>query len=234
VAELGVDGPDWSLEASLWAVGYRVVAGIDEAGRGALAGPIVAAAVVLPVTRHPFVDSKTVDAARREELAEGVRERALAWAVGEASPAEVDALNPLGATKCAAERALRALRMRIDAIVTDYLVLDPLRLATWGGPVGLSAPPRADARSLQVAAASLLAKTHRDALMRSAALRWPAYGFDGHKGYAVPSHLRALALFGPCPWHRRSFAPVGRSSHEPLAAATSSPAVRHPREESHA
>jgi ribonuclease HII len=234
VAEVAPGPPDWSLELELWREGFRVVAGIDEAGRGALAGPVVVGVVVLPVTTHPFVDSKQVPEAARDALAALVRERAIAWALGEASAAEVDALNPLAATKLAAERALRTLALRVDAIVTDYLPLDPERLAAWGGPCAQRCPPRADARSHQVAAASLLAKTHRDALMRAAAVRWPAYGFDGHKGYAVPSHLRALERHGPCPWHRTTFRPVGRSSHASLAAADPPPAARHPSEEHHA
>jgi ribonuclease HII len=213
-------GPDWSLEVELWADGYRLVAGIDEAGRGALAGPVVAAAVVLPVTSHPFVDSKTVAAPVREHLAALVRERAIAWALGEASAAEVDRVNVLAATKLAAERALRALVLRPDAVVTDYLPLDLARLAAWGGPRGQRTPARADGRSLQVAAASLLAKTHRDALMCAAAVRWPGYAFEHNKGYGAPVHLRALALRGPCPWHRLTFRPVGRlPAQEPLAGA---------------
>jgi ribonuclease HII len=201
-------GPDWSLEAELWAEGYVRVVGVDEAGRGALAGPVVAAAVLLPVTRHPFVDSKTVREADRDRLAALVRERALCWAIGEATPEEVDALNVLEATKVAAERALRTLTTAPDAVVTDYLPLDAGRLARWGGPAGQRSPPRADARSFQVAAASLLAKTHRDAVMRAAAVHWPHYGFDRNKGYGAPTHLQALARFGPCPWHRRSFRPL--------------------------
>jgi ribonuclease HII len=208
--------PDWTLEVELWDLGFRIVAGVDEAGRGALAGPVVAAAVVLPVTVHPFRDSKVVPAPERERLAALVRERALAWAIGEASAAEVDAWNVLAATKLAAERALRALALRPDAVVSDYLPLDPERLASWGGPRAQRAPARADARSFQVAAASLLAKTHRDALMRLAALRWPPYGFDAHKGYGAPEHLHALARHGPCPWHRTTFRPVG----ERLGAAS--------------
>jgi ribonuclease HII len=202
--------PGWSFESELWNEGYRVVAGVDEAGRGALAGPVVAAAVVLCVTTHPFVDSKTVDSDAREHLAALVRERSIAWAVGEASAAEVDAINVLAATKLAALRALRALTLRPDAIVTDYLSLDPEALAGWGGPRGQRSPARADSLSFQVAAASLIAKTHRDALMRVAALRWPEYAFERNKGYGAPVHLDALRRHGPCPWHRTTFRPVGR------------------------
>ncbi len=214
--------PGWTFEAELWDEGHRLVAGIDEAGRGALAGPVVVAVVVLPVTTHPFVDSKTVGQAQRESLAAGVRERALVWALVEASAGEVDAIGVLQATLAAAERGLRALaglavpvaelvrrvEAPLDAVVTDYLRLPTQRWGEWQGPRGLRHPPRADARSFQVAAASLLAKTHRDALMRAAAVHWPEYGFERHKGYAVPAHRFALAHHGPCPLHRRSFRPV--------------------------
>ncbi len=214
--------PGWTLEAELWDEGYRVVAGIDEAGRGALAGPVVVAVVVLPVTVHPFVDSKTVGESQRELLAAVVRERALVYAVSESSASEVDRIGVLTATLAAAERALRALaglpesvselvrhvEARLDATVTDYLRLPTDAWAAWCGPTGLRHPPRADATSCQVAAASLLAKTHRDAAMRRAAVHWPEYGFEQHKGYGVPAHLSALALHGPCPLHRRTFRPV--------------------------
>lgn len=214
-------GPGWSLEVELWELGHRVVAGVDEAGRGALAGPVVAAAVVLPVTRHPFVDSKLVGEDARDALAAAVRDRAVCCAVGEASAAEVDAFDVLGATLLAAERALRGLRLRPDAVVTDYLRLDPSRLAAWGGPRTQRTPPRAEAASLQVAAASLLAKTHRDALMRRAAVRWPEYGFDRNKGYGAPAHLRALQRHGPCPYHRTTFRPVAEGGARPAAGARS-------------
>ena len=214
--------PGWGFEAELWEAGHRVVAGIDEAGRGAWAGPVVVAVVLLPVTWHPFVDSKSVGPARRAELAAVVRERALAWALVEAEATEVDALGVLHATLAAAERGLRALaglavpvaeiRRRVaaplDAVVTDYLRLPTQRWGDWCGPTGLRHPARADDCSYQVAAASLLAKTHRDARMCAAAVRWPAYGFEQHKGYGAPAHRSALARHGPCPLHRRSFRPV--------------------------
>ncbi|ADI15713.1 ribonuclease HII [Truepera radiovictrix] len=196
--------PDWRLEHTLWQRGYGVLAGVDEAGRGALAGPVVAAAVVLPRGDHPFRDSKTLSPAARETLAEEVRRRALAWAVGCASASEVDRLNVLQATHLAAQRALCALagRVAVDGLVTDFLKLP------FPGPV--LAVPKADATSVQVAAASLLAKTVRDALMRRLGERYPAYGFARHKGYGSSTHLRALAAHGPCPEHRRSFGPVQR------------------------
>lgn len=195
--------PDWAFEARLWAAGHTPVAGVDEAGRGALAGPIVAGVVILPPGEHPFRDSKTVAPARREVLAREVREVAVAWSVGRAEAEEVDALGVPRATHLAAARALARLRVRPAALVTDYLAL------AWDGPV--LAPPRADGRSPQAAAASLLAKTERDRWMRTVAEeRWPGYGFASHKGYGVARHLDALARLGPCPTHRRRFAPVAR------------------------
>lgn len=229
-------GPGWRYEAELWEAGYGVVAGVDEAGRGAWAGPVVVAVVLLPVGAHPFVDSKRVAPARREALAQVVRARALAWAVVEAPVAEVDAVGVLQATLAAAERGLRALAgerqpvaelhrrtdAMVEAVVTDYLALPTERWRDWRGPRGLLRPARADSASCQVAAASLLAKTYRDARMRAAAVRWPAYGFDRHKGYGSPAHRGALLRHGPCPFHRRSFRPV--------AALGSSRALRFPEE----
>jgi len=197
--------PDLRLERELRRRGFRVVAGVDEAGRGAWAGPVVAAVVVLPDRRDlPYVDSKTASASARERLAEHVRRAARAWAVAEASAAEVDEIGPLRATHLAVHRAIERLTVVPDAYVTDYL---RLRFARLPHPEVL-APPRADGASLSVAAASLLAKTHRDARMREAAVDWPAYGFERHMGYGVPAHRSALGRWGPCPWHRRSFRPV--------------------------
>jgi len=199
--------PDLRLERQLRRGGFTTIAGVDEAGRGAWAGPLVAAVVVLPDRDDlPYVDSKTVTAEVREELAAHVRRTAVAWAVGEATSDEVDAVGPLRATHLAAHRAIAALAAPPDAFVTDFL---RLTFAALPAPEVL-APPRADATSLSVAAASLLAKTHRDACMRAAAVDWPTYGFERHKGYGVPAHRAALQRWGPCPWHRRSYRPVAQ------------------------
>jgi ribonuclease HII len=203
---LAVD-PGWSLERPLWTAGFSPVAGIDEAGRGALAGPVVAAAVILPYGTYPFRDSKVLSAGRRERLADHVREVAIAWALGSASAAEVDRINVLRATHLAAARALAELSVLPSALVTDYLAL------AWSGAVRSEA--KADARSFQVAAASILAKTERDARMRAWAGRYPAYGFSSNKGYGSPQHLDAIARFGPCPLHRRSFRPVAQHQQIP-------------------
>jgi ribonuclease HII len=197
--------PDLELERALRRRGFRTVAGVDEAGRGAWAGPVVAAVVVLPdLPGLPYVDSKTVPRATRERLAEHVRLTAIAWAVGEATVEEVDALGPLRATHVAAHRAIAQLAVAPDAYVTDYLRLS---FPSLPHPEVL-APARADGLSSSVAAASLLAKTYRDARMCAAAVDWPTYGFERHMGYGVPAHRAALHHSGPCPWHRRSFRPV--------------------------
>ena len=200
--------PGWGLEQGLWSRGYARVAGIDEAGRGALAGPVVVAAVLLPYSTYPFDDSKKLSPEVREKLARVVKRCALAWGVGAASAAEVDALNVLRASHLAAQRALAVLlsQIAIDALVTDYLKL------AFSGPV--SAPPRADGLSVQVAAASILAKTTHDRLMVTLGGLEPRYGFAAHKGYGAPVHLRALAEHGPTAQHRLSFAPVARALEE--------------------
>lgn len=195
--------PDWTLEERLWRRGYTPVAGVDEAGRGALAGPVVAAAVILPPGDHPFRDSKRLTPAARAALARQVRSVALAWAVARAEPEEVDRLNVLEATRLASRRALAALSLRPAAVVTDYLDLGP----EWPH----LAVARADARSPQAAAASILAKTVRDEGMAALAERFPGYGFERHKGYGSAAHLAALGRLGPCAAHRRTFAPVAQA-----------------------
>lgn len=194
--------PDWSFESQLRARGAWRVAGVDEAGRGAWAGPVTVAAVILPASLPdpPYRDSKALSPQRREELAAHVRAHALCWAVEHAPPEEVDRLNVLGATHAAAARALARLDPAPQGLVTDYL-----RLAT---PLPLLAPAHADALSYSVAAASLLAKTARDRLMTELDAEYPGYGFAAHKGYGAPLHREALARLGLCPAHRRSFRPV--------------------------
>jgi ribonuclease HII len=210
-----VSAAGFELERAFWARGLDAVAGVDEAGRGAWAGPIVAAVVVLPDRVDlPYRDSKVLAPSVRERLAAHVRACARAWAVAEADAREVDALGPLRATHVAAHRAIARLGLVPDAYVTDYL-----QLRFEEGPVPLVAPPRADATSLSVAAASILAKTYRDARMRDAAHTYPAYGFERHKGYGAPAHRAALNALGPCPLHRRSYRPVARCA-PPLLGGT--------------
>lgn len=193
--------PSWGLEAQLWQQGCLRVAGVDEAGRGALAGPVVAAVVVLEPGRvYPYRDSKTLAPRTRAELAERVRVEASAWSVGAADPCEVDELNVLGATHLAVRRALAALSGGFDGLVTDYL-----KLALQAPEVAV---PRADSLSFQVAAASIIAKVERDRLMVALDAELPGYGFAKHKGYCVSEHVAALARLGPSRHHRRTFAPV--------------------------
>jgi ribonuclease HII len=194
--------PSWGLESSLWHSGYPLTAGVDEAGRGALAGPVVAAVVALPFGNYPFKDSKQLTSTAREVLAETVKHVALGYGIGAASAQEIDRLNVLRATHLAAARALQALTCSVDGLVTDYLYLKLNR------PV--IAVPKGDNRSFQVAAASILAKVTRDALMREYDDSYPQYRFAQNKGYGSATHLQALTKFGPCPLHRRSFRPVSQ------------------------
>ncbi|MEF2278172.1 ribonuclease HII [Deinococcus sp. YIM 134068] len=196
--------PDWGFERQHWRRGLFRVAGVDEAGRGAWAGPVTVAAVILPGTAEewPFRDSKQLPPGERVRLAAEVRRVALSWAVEHAWPEEIDRLNILGATHAAAHRALARLDPAPQALITDYL-----RLNT---PLPLLWPARADALSYTVAAASLLAKTERDALMTELEGQHPGYGFAGHKGYGAPAHRAALERLGVTPLHRRSFAPIAR------------------------
>lgn len=201
--------PSWELENELHARGHEVVAGVDEAGRGALAGPVVVAAVVLPRSfTAPVDDSKRMNPAERERLADIIRAHATSYHVVLADVALILEKNVLGATLAAAASALSELECRagITAAVTDYLRV-PTELA-------ISAPPKADQQSVQVAAASIIAKVVRDAYMRRLAARYPGFGFQRHKGYSAPAHLQALHELGPCPEHRRGFAPVQRVLHE--------------------
>ncbi|MDI5890161.1 ribonuclease HII [Halomonas rhizosphaerae] len=181
------------------------LAGVDEVGRGPLVGPVVAAAVILDPARSiaGLADSKALTARRREALALEIRDRALAFAVAEASAAEVDALNIYHATHLAMRRA-------IDALVpaAEYLLVDGNRLP--GHHVPGQAVVKGDARHPAIAAASILAKVARDAGMVALDARYPDYGFARHKGYPTREHLAALERLGPLPDHRRSFGPVKR------------------------
>lgn len=194
-------GPDWSWERELWRRGYRLVAGVDEAGRGPLAGPVVAAAVILPPGLDlPGVDdSKRLGPQARAEAYRRIRRVALAVGVGHASPREIDRLDILRATHEAMRRAIRRLRLRPDAVLVDGRQPIP----------GLDLPQQAvvggDGRSVSIAAASIVAKVWRDRLMAAVHLRFPQYGFDRHKGYPTPEHREALARWGETPLHRRRF-----------------------------
>ena len=180
-----------------------LIAGIDEAGRGPLAGPVIAAAVILDPTRPiaGLADSKTLSATRREQLTVEIRANALAWALGRAEAAEIDQINILQATLLAMERAVSNL-----GIAPDRALVDGNRCPALTCPC--QAIIKGDATEPAISAASILAKTARDAELRQLHERYPQYGFARHKGYPTAVHREALRRYGPCPEHRRSFAPV--------------------------
>ena len=187
-----------------------LTAGVDEAGRGPLAGPVVAAAVILDA-RRPIPglrDSKELEAPDRERLAIAIRSRAVAWAIGWVDAAEIDVLNILQASMLAMRRALLGL-----AVPPLRVCVDGDRCpdsAMLGLDCGFEAVVQGDSRVREISAASILAKVSRDAWMSSVAVVFPEYGFERHKGYATPGHLDCLAAHGPCRLHRQSFAPVRR------------------------
>lgn len=193
--------PDLSLERAHWDAGRRVVAGLDEAGRGCLAGPVVAAAVVLPADAvlPGLDDSKRLSAEAREALLPVIRREALAVSVGQCSPAEVDALNVLWASMEAMRRAALSL-----ALPPDVLLVDGNR-AIPDAPWPQETVVKGDGLSLSIAAASVVAKVTRDRIMVELDAQFPAYGWAAHKGYPTAAHYAALAAHGPSPHHRRSF-----------------------------
>jgi ribonuclease HII len=191
------------FERALWGTGLVAVAGVDEAGMSPLAGPVAAGAVVFaPETRIEGVDdSKKVDPAERDRLAPLIKAAAVAWAVAFVEHDEIDRLNIYWAGIRAMELAVEGLRMRPQHLLIDGRKLDRV-------PVPQQRIYQGDARSFTIAAASILAKTARDARMMELDATYPGYGFAKHKGYPVKAHLKILAARGPCPVHRRSFAPV--------------------------
>ena len=191
------------FERELWEQGCLLVAGIDEAGRGPLAGPVMAAACVLPVKFYlpGLNDSKQLTANQREQLYDRIKEQALDYAVAMAEPAEIDRFNILQATKLAMRRAVDGLRQR-----PHHLLIDGAQLIQV--PVPQSGIVDGDALSASIAAASILAKVTRDRLMMELHTLYPVYGFAQNKGYGTKQHMQALRLYGPSPIHRRSFAPV--------------------------
>jgi ribonuclease HII len=190
-------------ERALWATGVLRVAGVDEAGMSPLAGPVSAAAVVFaPGSRIPGIDdSKKLDATARERLAWQIKETAAAWSVGIAEVEEIDTINIYWAGLLAMRRAVEGL-----PIAPEHILIDARRLREL--PIPQQPIVKGDAKSLTIAAASILAKTERDALMHKLDAQHPGYGFSQHKGYPVREHLAALKQLGASPVHRRSFAPV--------------------------
>jgi len=180
-----------------------LVAGVDEAGRGPLAGPVVAAAVILDELQpiKGLADSKVLTARRREKLFDEIRAKALCCCIAEASAAEIDEINILQATLLAMRRAVEGLRLKPAKVLVDGNRIPVLK-------VPAEAIVKGDAKVKAISAASILAKVHRDRLCAAMHEAHPQYGFDGHKGYPTPEHLAALRAHGACPEHRRSFAPV--------------------------
>jgi ribonuclease HII len=196
--------PDLSFELALWAAGVNLIAGIDEAGRGALAGPVAAAAVIFPaqpdlVDRLRGVrDSKQMTSRQRQAARAPIQAAALFWGVGFAEASEIDTLGILPATRLAVRRALQTLDVAPDHLLVDYLFLPDINIPQ-------TALIKGDCRSLSIAAASVLAKTARDAKMITLENELPGYGFAQHKGYGTQAHRNALERLGACPHHRQSF-----------------------------
>ena len=199
-------GLDWQLPGP----SSVLVAGVDEAGRGPLAGPVVAAAVILDSRARirGLADSKVLTPLRRDRLYDEIRDKALALAIAEASVEEIDRLNILQATLLAMRRAVEGLRLVPQHVLVDGNRLPVLRMTA-------TAIVRGDATVPAISAASILAKVHRDRQCEALHAQWPAYGFATHKGYPTAAHLQALREHGACPAHRRSFGPVRAALDRP-------------------
>jgi len=199
--------PHLEFETSLWKSGCQVVGGVDEAGRGCLAGPVTAAIVILPQEKDLLAafsgvrDSKQLNPLQREEQRIKIEKHSYVWAVGSGSNIEIDQFGIVPATRLAVQRAQDQLFIMPDHLLVDYIVLP-------NNPVPQTRLVKGDARSLSIAAASILAKTHRDALMIKAAEEYPFYGFEKNMGYGTANHRQAILDLGPSPLHRLSFAPM--------------------------
>lgn len=190
----------WEIEDALFEQGLQVICGVDEAGRGPLAGPVCAAAVILPAHLElpGLTDSKKLSDKRRRELFPQIQQQAVSYGIGFASEKEIDEINILQATFLAMERALSQLSVK-----PDLTLIDGNREKDFGIPV--KTVVKGDSLSANIAAASILAKVSRDDLMLEAAKQYPQYGFDVHKGYGTKAHYEALEKYGPCPLHRQTF-----------------------------
>jgi len=203
-------GPADEFEQEARRRGFRRIAGVDEAGRGPLAGPVVAAAVILPVNADlaGIDDSKQLCEAERERLYPLILEHALGVGIGSADAGEIDALNILEATRLAMVRAIANVIPSPDYVLTDAVTLPAVRIPM--RPI-----IKGDALSRSIAAASIIAKVTRDRLMAAFHETFPQYNFLAHKGYGTTEHVRMLVRFGPCPIHRRTFRPVKEASDSP-------------------
>lgn len=200
--------PTYDEEAALLEDGYAVIAGVDEAGRGSLAGPVVAGAVVLPLYCNEdwitgIRDSKRLTPRRRETALQSMRDASVAMGAGVASSAEIDSVGIIGATRAAMARAIDALPARPDFLLLDAILLPEVDIPQRSIIKG-------DAKCLSIAAASIVAKVTRDSMMRNLDGEYPGYGFAQHKGYGTRQHIDGLENLGACPIHRRTFAPVRR------------------------
>jgi len=198
--EMDVGADMLHIEKGFWSRGYSLVAGTDEVGRGCLAGPVVAAAVILPPEKEikGVTDSKALSPVRRQKFFSVIRSQALAYSIVEVSPQEIDKINILQASLKAMTQALYSLKVRPDIVLIDgnqLLNIDIEQLAVVKG----------DARSQSIAAASILAKVHRDNLMEALDQKYPLYNFARNKGYGTAEHRHALKKYGPCPVHRKTF-----------------------------
>jgi ribonuclease HII len=212
----------YAYEEENYARGFKSIAGIDEVGRGPLAGPVIAAAVILPrgYAHSEIKDSKLLTAKQREKLATVIREDAACWAVGVADVEEIDRLNILQASLLAMVKALAALKAKADCILIDGNQCIPLPLFRIGKFLAgrklyQKTIVKGDRSCLSIAAASIMAKVARDEMMMALDKRYPEYGFAAHKGYCCAAHFDALKRFGPSPCHRRSFKPVRALTVDP-------------------
>lgn len=190
----------WEIESNLYAEGFQAICGVDEAGRGPLAGPVCAAAVILPkgLELPGLNDSKKLTDKRRRELYPIIQEQAIAYGIGFATHQEIDEINILQATFLAMQRAIDQLKGK-----ADFALIDGNREKDFGLPVRTVV--KGDSLSANIAAASILAKVTRDDLMLEMAKEYPEYGFEVHKGYGTKAHYEALRTYGPCPIHRMTF-----------------------------
>ncbi len=204
--------PDLTLETAVFLQQHFLyIAGVDEAGRGALAGPVVAAAVILPLddanlltTLAGVNDSKQLTARQRQALFTRITQCALTYSIGQTEAAVIDEIGIMSATRRAMQQAIAQLRPK-----AEFLLIDG-RIRLQNNPLPQQAVVRGDGRSVSIAAASILAKVTRDQLMIELDRLYPVYGFAQHKGYGTAAHLAALATYGPCPLHRHTFAPMKR------------------------
>lgn len=203
----------WGYEREAWRAGYRLVAGVDEAGRGPLAGPVIAAAVILPSDFDPngINDSKKLTASERETAFDRIMGQCHCVGIGSTTSQTIDQVNILQATRLAMLQALENLDLP-----PDFVLLDGLKMP--GFPFPSKAIVKGDSASVSIAAASIVAKVTRDRIMEELDSQYPQYGFARHKGYGAPEHLEALKRFGPCPEHRFTFSPIRKEPERPCLA----------------